>query len=146
MAEKNLKSHISQIHETEPISCAFCSAKLRGKRSYENHLKSMHSESSEDGIFRNHKCNLCHKSFKRKDTMTKHKEKVHINELIKCEFCHLEIKGSKEMKRHLDRMHIDQNRHHECDICDKVYRRKQHLRRHKFNKHKIDDNKIKNSV
>ena len=74
--------------------------------------------------------------------MTKHKEKVHINELIKCEFCHLEIKGSKGMKRHLDKMHINQNRHHECDICDKAFKRKQHLKRHKNNLHNIKDNEI----
>ena len=66
------------------------------------------------------------RTFSRKDNCDKHFKKLHLELKTRCELCGKEF---KHLKQHIKHVHND-IRNHKCEICDKIFTRKQHLIEH----------------
>ena len=117
--------------------CQVCFKKV-GLGSMQRHMEKYHSEKSRTWI-----CDECGRSFKRKDSLFRHRKIVHnfhMRSLTAVEKLYDEdnmIYKCPECKRTFDDKedaidHIIQSRcNMECDICGKQFRLTQHLKRHR---------------
>ena len=63
-----------KFHLADPLlmSCAFCGKEFKSKRTLENHMRDIHSDSDEKFI-----CELCLREFKNINTLRNHKSLYH---------------------------------------------------------------------
>ena len=132
--------HILENHEVkkEDFSCTECSASFTFKRNLQRHTDEHHNMQENP----EHKCDLCEKSYKRKDTLLKHKRIEHnkderkvnipgVNDNMNSHQCYLCSKMFKQkftLDRHQETMHFqNSNVLFECKTCDKSFRRRDKL-------------------
>ena len=88
-----------------------------------------------------YKCEQCNKSFRYQRNLKAHVSSVHdADDSYVCGLCHCEIRSKQNLKRHLEEQHevFDlenpiQSRESVkfvCDLCDKGFKRKEHLASH----------------
>ena len=75
-----------------------------------------HSETVHEGS--KFDCNLCDKSFSRKNRLKHHIKNVHEEKkLLNCNFCDSQFETGKFLQNHLETVHVEGKISFECSIC-----------------------------
>ena len=144
-----IKKHQSKIpsstQKTGYQICQICGKEV-GRLNY--HMEKYHK--SETPFF---PCNKCEKKFDRKDTLYRHKEKVHstynynlpaANKLLKisekewkCKTCQKCFQSAWDLENHLVKRNCSEitKPDFSCQYCDKSYKEKHNLNKHIKSKH-----------
>jgi hypothetical protein len=139
--------HANRYNVSEQV-CQICAMRFLSKYNLCRHMSEQHKAFEEDNLDNEnddpanpHKCNECNKSFKYQRNLKLHIFSVHDKrEPYKCKLCSLEIGAKHSLKRHLQEQHkifdldtpIQTKDPGEfmCDLCDKGFKRKEHLANH----------------
>ena len=80
-------------------------------------------------------CNTCGKPFATKSGMSKHEKKIHgrAEDLLDCQLCDKKFVNTSSLRMHMTN-HTD-SRPHVCSVCDKSYKHKETLIKHKLAHH-----------
>lgn len=144
---RHMLSH-SQEHQVKKHKCSKCPKAFSTKEYLQAHLKVHGGKKYEcdtcgflcsspfnlDTHKKKHlgdkpfKCELCEKTFVRRDFLDNHMEQVHKNKKSKCEKCGKLFSRKDVLKRHLA---VHNNETYDCDICQKKFSRKDRLASHK---------------
>ena len=91
-------------------------------------------------------CSMCGTQFKHKKTLESHFKTVHgkVNfKHINCPHCEYKSSRNEHMQMHIDAVHLGL-RPFKCDVCDKDFTQKTHLRTHQKNVHEnVQDTRFK---
>ena len=74
-------------------------------------------------------CDNCSASFKSKQGLQKHKERLHLGVRYQCNKCDKQFNDDKNLRRH-HLVHED-TEGHPCDLCQKTFQRKDVLKKHR---------------
>lgn len=158
MNMKNLKSLLihGRIHMKFVLMCCFCGPLYRynTEAAFEKHM-AKHGNSVLEcticgricpnerklkyhGIRHGIKpfpCILCPKSYFSTGDLADHM-RTHIDARpFKCSSCSLTFTSSRRLGQHVKNCHEDQERRYQCKICDKKFKRKEHLKSHETHAH-----------
>ncbi len=135
-------------------SCDKCNDTFLIKSNLLQHLRDEHSK-KENSMERPFSCKLCNYSFKRKDHLSRHILKIHKQIMVKKSELENHL---AEPKINLHRVDSDPNskklwlinqsikpktknsKGHACDVCSKVFTRKDNLQKHRFSLHPSKSN------
>ena len=78
--KQHLVNHVTGIHEKAPLQCKYCSARLKGRKSLNYHLKTFHKSND-----RFHKCDVCQKTFLHWSSHFHPRKQKHVASQIKIE-------------------------------------------------------------
>ena len=133
-------STISEEFSSKDVSQieALDTPKINVTKPNEN-LKIAHEKSIENTCSYQYMCDLCGKSFLKKDNLTKHVSFAHLDkDLLQkhlCSFCGKEFSCKRYLNRHI-KIHGDgkkyENKEKHCDMCDKSFLSKGGLINHKL--------------
>ena len=85
---------------------------------------------------KSYKCDLCSKTFKKRNALRIHKRGVHMKlKPFKCEFCDYKFSVKSNLNRHYRSVH-EKTKPFQCDLCDQKFDLKQLLDRHIISIHK----------
>lgn len=126
-----LKKHLKDIHSAVlSYSCDLCEKAYRTKGTLDAHVVTKHTDQT-------FPCDVCQKEFDSQKSAYHHKRRVHApDEKIECSICKALVKPLN-LRRHMQYTHVNGDVSYECDLCDKTYRRKSNLKRHKDTRHII---------
>ena len=136
LVNKHLKLHLqSYIYDgskNENASDPISENQLKNINTPEKKLESIH-ENKDDKNFKistdlnrkTHVCEICEKSFRRKDHYQKHKA-VHE---VKCDICDYSFSQKDNLQRHLASVH-EKQKPFNCDNCDYSFSEKGSLKKH----------------
>ena len=97
-----LSVHLSKTHpEYDRFFCQICDTKFYGQRKLDIHIETEHSVDSTE-------CDICHKIFKTKKSLSLHKLRyhgIHNDYSAKCDICNKVFKTKKSMSLHKIRYH-----------------------------------------
>ena len=133
---ENLKNHQISEHGSKKVSkskwtCNVCSKVFNSFYSVNEHRKSEH-----DTIL-NHRCTLCDKAFAGKKALNLHFQ-THTNERkFPCDMCEKSFKHRQSLRRHKVKLHIVP-KGHICYVCDQQFDEEISLRSHVITAHKGD--------
>ena len=132
--EKNLKTHIKEIHEGKrrKFPCDVCTKVFPRKKSMKRHRYSVHKNYSPD-------------------------LDLDLNRTDDCTYCKKHFRNQKNLKAHIKEIHEGKRRKLPCGVCTKVFPRKSSMERHMnsvhqnyspdldldLNRTNDDDNKVK---
>ena len=92
---------------------------------------------------KNHKCDLCDKSFSQKKILKKDINSIHERLTnLKCDLCDKAFCQTRYLKKHIDSVHKGQKIHKcdLCDLCDKAFSDPYTLKKHPNNVHLLHKN------
>jgi hypothetical protein len=116
-----VKKKTKYIPVKKTYTCSSCDLQFDKWSLLQQHNKSVHLS-----------CEICNRSFKRRDALKLHLETHDTNrEIIKCSYqlCDREFKSFKSMKVHINSFHLNV-RPFECSICSDSFAYKHILDRH----------------
>ena len=153
------------IEDKKVWKCDPCGKSYNLIGNFQRHNRLEHPDGK---VNENHKCEICGKSFKKKINLGVHLNTVHIKRnILKCKVCGMEFSSSSGLKSHSDSVHKvvkykcqtcdksysclenlkghinqehDKVNSYDCDICNKVFLKKNYLAKHKRDDH---ENKIR---
>jgi len=108
-----LREHLA-AHEKRTWTCAKCGSTLSSKKSYQNHMRAMHTEAGQDLV----PCPECGKEFKSYH-MYSHMNRVHKPKKFQCTYCDYKTINNFNLKLHVSKMHLGKKEldKEECDLC-----------------------------
>lgn len=139
----NLKMHMN-VHKPAPCTfvCDICQAEFKWKTELQIHTTIKHSISRKDGSAssimkddhqmptthdtQEHTCGHCPMVFKCKETLDKHKEKVHFNITFQCYMCSQSFATLLILQHHISVVH----KKHECQDCRLAFHKRSKLYKH----------------
>ena len=126
-----LKRH-EIVHSDEgSFKCDFCEKIYRHKSSWSSHMEKAHIKKNRH----EHKCKICDKVFSSYYFMKRH-ETVHTDERpFKCDFCVKSFKLKETCSRHMERVHNQSKRRYACEKCGKSYGSLSYLKQHTITVH-----------
>ena len=141
--QKYLNQHIEEIHgkQESRYICTICNKEYKQERNLRNHVKMRHSEDVET-----FQCRFCDSEFLYRFSLKRHllsahsaSTSAHTNVFMKskicyCEYCNASFGTNSLLKRHVATLH-SQDKPFKCDVCEKVFARKDRLLRHKESTH-----------
>ena len=134
-----LYKHIRSVHSEQQFSCDQCSYIGKNKEYLWKHMNGTHNSERFD-------CSMCGTQFKHKKTLESHFKTVHgkVNfKHINCPHCEYKSSRNEHMQMHIDAVHLGL-RPFKCDVCDKDFTQKTHLRTHQKNVHEnVQDTRFK---
>lgn len=129
LAYRNLKYHISVIHEKNPnrktkdeesLKCNTCDKMFKGKT-----LLLQHQKTHEDRKLSQVQCDICKNWLKNRYILTTHK-KLHNQTPKKCPHCNKIKPNEQALKSHISTVHATPK--HKCTICSKSFTRPKSLK------------------
>ncbi|XP_050415179.1 zinc finger protein 41 [Patella vulgata] len=159
--QKHVRSHSKPKKPTDWLKCDECVEVFRSVAELNKHKKfhhsvgcttficqrcfkvfntsralDLHMASHED--FENVECEVCHKYFRNKLALEKHKL-VHVGPGVRCPICNIKCCGDQVLKGHIERQHNPEN-DFECGVCQRRYPNQDkldmHLKTHRNKPHK----------
>ncbi|KAK6173901.1 hypothetical protein SNE40_017275 [Patella caerulea] len=131
MAELNKHKKFQHSDGCSTFICQTCFKVFNTSRSLD-----LHMASHED--FENVECEVCHKYFRNKLALEKHKL-VHVGPGVRCPICNIKCCGDQVLKGHIERQHNPEN-DFECSVCQRRYPNQDkldmHLKTHRNKPHK----------
>lgn len=156
--EKFLKIHKRYTHmpEEDKIPCPLCSYKANRTGALRVHMGLAHGQDKVNEYFKpvlksrkSHACNLCTRSYTRKDSLQRHIRRKHLNrhtateeptkppkppkpkekERFLCTYCGQSFSSKGGLESHI-LTHTDE-RPFSCDICNKTFKRLKDLQLHR---------------
>jgi KRAB domain-containing zinc finger protein len=119
----DLRQHES-VHSTS-FKCNLCDTVFQNVPSIVDHIKSAHSN------MHPFSCVQCGKSFKSRHYLKSHEEIHNINTNHKCHLCGVLCKQKSNLFKHIKTVHSTLTPY-KCDQCDKSFKGKNCLNRHKL--------------
>ena len=108
-------SHVKRAHKSEYYDCDKCGSKVKGKYSFNQHLKS-HATSI--------KCFNCDKVFNSPEYLRKHKSLKHKTKIerIPCKECDTTFKAVEYLRKHMKYRHsVKDVGRWKCEVCNKDF-------------------------
>ena len=100
MSMRNLKSHISSIHESIEFYCPLCKEEFTQKYGLDHHVRRFHC-----GV-KSFSCKICDKSFSEQSRINRHIRTVHEGKtLYQCSICNTKLTENCSLKRHISVVH-----------------------------------------
>ena len=125
----SVKRHKLAIHDLlRPYSCKYCKKSFNDTSALARHHELHLAKSKGEKLFQ---CNLCDFKCSTKPYLGRHMEK-HKTDYYDCKECGSRIKGKYKFKDHIKGHKIVLK----CSDCDELFKRSDYLRKHKFNKHR----------
>ncbi|CRK88068.1 CLUMA_CG001853, isoform A [Clunio marinus] len=131
--------HLHRHNETDHsdhklLMCLYC-----GEHHYSGLLLFKHIDEKHIPLPQIHQCDLCGEKFSRKELVRKHIQQNHIINQEPprthiCEFCGFGLRKAGELRDHIGTMHSNKAEE-ACDLCDKVFKIRVQLQRHKRRVH-----------
>ena len=118
--------HNRAFHGGKVFECEQCNFSTKIMHGLERHKETAH-----EGII--HRCEECGKTFTQTGTLGAHKRVAHEGLLFSCDYCSHKAKRKSELLAHEAFVHLEGNAikcRHKCSICDKRFRKKDHLNVH----------------
>ena len=111
---------------TEAHVCEFCDKAFKEKDLLKRHIEQVHKGTNRVD------CDECNKTFSFSGDLKKHVKNVHQGESIDCvcKHCGKSYKMQKNLNRHIREVH-ENRRSHQCDLCQKTFKRPVQLSEHK---------------
>lgn len=138
-AERHLKQHLEQGHQNEVLSqavnmseCVECKKSFYSKQSYLAHMQHVHTRRSQTRHQkRNHVCQYCQQSFKRKPHLEDHIAQKHDPSLLKfaCKLCDAKFSRPHALEYHENKVHF-YKKDYMCSLCGKGCFSKVALKKH----------------
>ncbi|XP_063543800.1 zinc finger imprinted 3-like isoform X1 [Cydia strobilella] len=124
-SHQKLKSHVDTVHKmVKRFKCTKCSERFTAYFKRYQHLVEKHGQAELE-----YKCNVCDKVYRKKNMLSQHMKRDHLEERsIQCEICLSNFFSRKELNMHM----VKHNgaRTFECTVCKKAYARKKTLTEH----------------
>ena len=134
MQERNLKSHIRQIHESEPLLCDQCDYKTQREDTLKKHKMNKHGSPEKRNNLNKIECDACDFTTTRLDGLREHKLSVHQGIRYNCPQCAKTFTQERNMKMHVRMIH-ERKTILSCDQCDYTTSWKDSLHQHIKTKH-----------
>ena len=100
MSMRDLKSHISSIHEGIKFYCPLCKEEFTQKYGLDHHVRRFHY-----GV-KPFSCKICDKSFSEHSRINRHIRTVHEGKtLYQCSICNTKFTENGSLKRHISVVH-----------------------------------------
>uniref|UniRef100_A0A336MPI1 CSON004823 protein n=1 Tax=Culicoides sonorensis TaxID=179676 RepID=A0A336MPI1_CULSO len=133
---QSLNIHVASRHfNIKPFQCHHCDKTFASKDTLKGHMVAHLSERKEI-------CFVCGAKFKSKLSLYKHKV-IHENREYRCYVCNAKFKTKYDCTYHERVKHLGQpvkkkepNRVFTCDLCEKVYKSNESLKRHTIRVHR----------
>ncbi len=142
-----LKSHVNRVHDKmKKVSCALCEKNFLTNQEKKSHMDLVHRKENDHAV-KSHKCEFCSSSFYTPKKLKTHVERVHEkvkNFPCKYEGCEKMFTCTDNMNQHYSYEHVEAK--FPCELCDKVFKTKQHLQTHEYYIHDIKDEKKENEI
>ena len=129
----------SIVDEEKTFRCDICSKVFKTKKTWMFHMKAKHEH---DSVFSQKlkeisaskslkiSCPLCDQTFTSRNLKNHIRSDHETHTLVEeCDICHKKFSNISHLYRHIDSMHNEERRH-ECTLCDFTTKIKQNLRRH----------------
>ncbi len=145
----SLKAHVNRVHDKiKKVSCDLCEKEFLTNQEKKSHMDLAHAASStEEKNVKNHTCELCSSSFYTIKKLKTHVERVHEKiKKVPCkhEGCEKMFTCRDTMNQHYAYEHVEAK--FPCELCDKIFKTKQHLQTHEYYIHDIKDEKIEYAI
>ncbi|XP_033231845.1 putative zinc finger protein 66 [Belonocnema kinseyi] len=132
-----------QVHKKYESNCCTFGTNKTDNLAINNKLpihKQQEIQRSEEEPEKKYKCEKCARSYKRKETLGRHKKyECDVMPQFSCKFCGKRFKQKSHMTRHVRYTHLKPNEssksRHNCDECSRSYNWSYDLTRHKLLKH-----------
>lgn len=172
LSSADMSNHVMVDHAVNVLKCGYCCATFSEEKDLKTHMF-LHDENDcvlkkreENITSEEFLCNICGKSFNKKNDVFKHKKIFHNTNNIKadangkfpCDICGKSFARKFHMQFHRERQHdlsddCDENRDsnldsdsekskYSCDVCSKDYSRKYDLKKHKMKMHSLIENNL----
>ena len=126
-----LKNHQRQAHRNteEKPKCDICTKTFKLKSNLRSHVKNIHRQTKP------HPCTICEKIFNNQNNLTQHMNGFHkeSQKMFTCEYCSFTSNAKGRIKAHIKSIH--EERIHECDTCEKAFKSKDSMEKHKIKLH-----------
>ena len=134
---KSMKTSLENMkdkYDDEKLSCHMCNKLFRSKQMKDNHMKTQHGNSSNQGIA----CDECDRLFQSKTALDYHKEVAHLKAKVKhlCAICQKTFQTKHSVNVHTRTVH--NRRSFFCRKCFFSFKLHSHLLRHYRTVHDID--------
>ena len=106
---------LESTHESVPVTCPICNKILSSEFQLELHNKRAHEN------VKNHKCDVCEKSFKTNKDLKSHDKNVHSLETYKCDSCEKTFNTNFKIKKHVKEVH-EGIKKFQCELCPRKIR------------------------
>ena len=130
----------NQSKRRKSQKCDQCENSFFDRKTLERHMNTIHITNT------NYKCEKCFRVFNRRDNLLRHCQthmlkgenclKVFLSMKEKCILCYKLFSTKAIMRRHFKTVHKSKEGNLQCEVCPKVFNRKDNLERHKMT-HKI---------
>ena len=126
------KAHNKIVSEdkTYKFECQQCDKAYKRKNHLKEHIQSFH-----EGV--KYLCHQCDQEFTDQSSLRRHIQSVHKGVTYACDHCDYQATQQSNLTKHFQSVHtmyvheVDGNSFKfECQQCEKVYKRKDHLRKH----------------
>lgn len=122
-SKKELRTHVSDVHQGKGYPCEICSKTFRDKYSGNRHMESSHLKI--DKVT----CNICKKEIQ-KEYLHKHLQIHTTRDKFKCTHCDKDFHSESGLKSHILVVH-EGSKTHACETCGKCFANSGNLKVHR---------------